>query len=567
MSPQTFRVHVDPDSCQGHNRCYSVAPEPVRRGRPRHVLRGGRRPGARPAWRQGPPGGGQLPGVRHLHRPRWGGRLTSRHPPVVDWATDFDHTDPAWVENPFPIWDELRRSCPVAHSDRYGGTWLPVRHEDVAAVAYDTEHFTSRSVVVSEVRPGPGRPAGARSGWRPADHAPTRRSTPWPGACCSPPSRPSPSPPWSRSPGSCAGTCWPPPPAGPSFDAAVDYAQHIPLRVIIRMLGFPQEDADIFRQFIRQVLEDVDVPPRSAGRFDDGDIDGYMDERIAEHLADPRDDLTSFLLDAELDGKQARSEEHVRGTMVLLMIAGIDTTWSAIGASLWHLAQHPADRRRLAADPELMATAVEEFLRAYAPVTMARLVAKDFEFHGAPAQGGRLAAAAVPGRQPRPGRVPERRARSSSTGPRTATPRSAWASTAAWAPTWPGWNCAWPWRSGWPATRTSSWPTRPPSPGRAGRSAGRARSRSASWAARPREPRTVRAIKTMMPNGPGHQPPATRPQTGPERQSGGQRASISRWISSPNGRSASIGGTRAANQSSSARQPAGGSRPESAAAW
>ena len=114
-----------------------------------------------------------------------------------------------------------------------------------------------------------------------------------------------------------------------------------------------------------------------------------------------RDDLTSFLLEAEIDGNKLEPD-HVRGTMVLLMIAGIDTTWSAIGASLWHLAQHPDDRKRLAAEPELMGTAVEEFLRAYAPVTMARLVAKDFDFHGLPDEGGRLAAAAVPGRQPRP---------------------------------------------------------------------------------------------------------------------------------------------------------------------
>ena len=80
----------------------------------------------------------------------------STHPPVTDWATDFDHTDPAWVKDPYPIWDELREQCPVAHSDRYGGVWLPVTHEGVAAVAYDTEHFTSRSVVVSETRPGDG---------------------------------------------------------------------------------------------------------------------------------------------------------------------------------------------------------------------------------------------------------------------------------------------------------------------------------------------------------------------------------------------------------------------------
>ncbi len=74
--------------------------------------------------------------------------------------------------------------------------------------------------------------------------------------------------------------------------------------------------------------------------------------------------------------------------MVLLMVAGIDTTWSAIGASLWHLATHPEDRRRLVEDPSLLPTAVEEFLRAYAPVTMARLVAKDFDFHGCPMHEG-----------------------------------------------------------------------------------------------------------------------------------------------------------------------------------
>ena len=69
---------------------------------------------------------------------------------------------------------------------------------------------------------------------------------------------------------------------------------------------------------------------------------------------------------------------------MLLLLAGIDTTWSAIGSALWHLAAHPEDRRRLVAEPELMPTAIEELLRAYAPVTMARLVAKDVDFHGCP---------------------------------------------------------------------------------------------------------------------------------------------------------------------------------------
>src|SRR4030095_8946218 len=142
------------------------------------------------------------------------------------------------------------------------------------------------------------------------------------------------------------------------------------------------EDADIFRRFIRLILEDVDLSAEERQALaDEGELDAYIEARIDEHLAEPRDDLTTFLLEAELDGNKL-SIDHVRGTMVLLMIAGIDTTWSAIGASLWHLALHDDDRRRLAADPALMDTAMEEFLRAYAPVTMARLVKEDFDFNG-----------------------------------------------------------------------------------------------------------------------------------------------------------------------------------------
>ena len=306
--------------------------------------------------------------------------MTTQRPPVEDWATDFDHTDPQWVADPYPIWDDLRSRCPVAHSERFGGTWLPLRHEDVAAVAYDTEHFTSRSVVVSELRPGPDdlpAPIGTAPPITsdPPFHALARRLL----LPAFSPKRIQALEPLTRELcvellDATAGR--------PVVDAAVDYAEHIPLRVIVGMLGFPQEDADLFRRFIRMVLEDVDQSAdERRALVEEGELDEYMEARIDEHLADPQDDLTTFLLEAELDGHKLE-RDHVRGTMVLLMIAGIDTTWSAIGAALWHLAQHPADRRRLAAEPDLIPTAVEEFLRAYAPVTMARLVAQDFDFRG-----------------------------------------------------------------------------------------------------------------------------------------------------------------------------------------
>jgi cytochrome P450 len=312
--------------------------------------------------------------------------VTTRHAPVSDWAHDFDHADPAWVADPYPIWKELRQSCPVAHSDRYGGAWLPVTHEYVSEVAYDTEHFTSRAVVVNEIRPGPDdlpAPIGTAPPITsdPPFHGVARRMLlpafgPKPIAALEIYTR-----------GLCK-QLLDQIDGKKEFDAALEYAQHIPVRVIVQMLGFPQEDADIFRRFIHQVMEDIDLTPEERlAVIEQGEMEEYMNAQIEDHRAHPRDDLTSFLLEAEIDGNKLVLD-HIRGTMVLLMIAGIDTTWSAIGASLWHLAQHPEDRRRMATEPDLMETAVEELLRAYAPVTMARLVAQDYDFHGSKLKEG-----------------------------------------------------------------------------------------------------------------------------------------------------------------------------------
>jgi cytochrome P450 len=306
--------------------------------------------------------------------------------PVTDFASDFDHTDPQWVNDPYPIWDDLRGRCPVAHTDRYGGAWLPVRHEDVAAVAYDTDHFTSRVVVMSNIRPTENdlpAPIGIAPPITsdPPFHALARR-------LLLPAFGPKKIAEYEGFTRELCRELLDAMDGCDTVDAAVDYAQHIPLRVIVKMLGFPQDDADIFRRFIHMILEQVDVTPEERqAMIEGGEVDDYINARIDEHVAHPRDDLTTFLLEAELDGQKLQPD-HVRGTMVLLMVAGIDTTWSAIGASLWHLAQHADDRRRLAADPSLMATAVEEFLRAYAPVTMARLVAEDFDFNGCPFKEG-----------------------------------------------------------------------------------------------------------------------------------------------------------------------------------
>jgi cytochrome P450 len=303
--------------------------------------------------------------------------------PVIDWATDFDHTDPVWVDNPFPIWDDLRKRCPVAHSDRYTGVFLPTRHEDIAAIAYDTDNFSSRSVVVSNV-PNEYRAVAPVGGAPPITSDPPfhqharRLLLPAFGPKVIEQLRPA-----------CITLCdrlLDEMGDRLVVDGAADYAQHIPPAVIATMLGLPLEDQELFREFVHGVVGGVDAPVEARHAVFQKLID-YLKIHIDDHRENPKDDLISFLLDAELLGEKL-SDEHVFGTIILLLIAGIDTTWSAIGASIYHLASNAHDRNRLIREPELLPTAVEEFLRAYAPVTMARVVEKDVEIAGTMLKAG-----------------------------------------------------------------------------------------------------------------------------------------------------------------------------------
>ena len=301
-------------------------------------------------------------------------------PPVTDFATDFDHTDEAWVADPYPIMEDLRERCPVAHSDRYGGLWAPMTYEAVSAIANDTEHFTSRTVVINNGRPGDDAlpaPIGVAPpiSSDPPFHEIARRLllpafAPRPIAALEPFTREL-----------CARLL--DEMADAEFvDASVQYAEHIPVGLIAKLCGLPQEDGEQFREFVRIVLEGVDLPAEE--RIEAfKPVEDYIIPAIVERRENPDDGLISYLLDAEIMGEKL-SDEHVFGSILLLIVAGIDTTWSAIGSSIWHLANNPEDLARLIAHPELLPSAVEEFLRAYAPVSMARLVKDDFEFQGCP---------------------------------------------------------------------------------------------------------------------------------------------------------------------------------------
>ncbi len=316
-------------------------------------------------------------------------------PPSQDWATDFDHLDARWSSDPYPIWARMRETGPVAHTGRFEGCYFPTTHAAVRDVAYDTEHFSSRRIIVRdkriEVSPAPPITTD------PPEHRAWKRAvlppfTPDEVAKLEPAVR-----------ATCEALVDGFPPEG--CDVATFYTRHIPVRVVAHLFGLPEQDGDLFRHWIHVLLETgiTDpslVPPLLR------EMSAYFAAAIAERQARPTDDLITRLMHTLIDGRPAEPGD-VTGMLRLLLVAGIDTTWSAIGSALWHLAGHPDDAARLRAEPALLPTAIEEFLRAYAPVTMAREVVRDTEVQGCPMKAGHMVLLSFPAANRDPAMFPE----------------------------------------------------------------------------------------------------------------------------------------------------------------
>jgi cytochrome P450 len=283
----------------------------------------------------------------------------------ADWADDFDLHDPAYLADPYSVWARMRAECPVARTEHDGGGHLPARHADITAVALDTAAFSSRAGEVTGPIPDVGRelrlPPVTSD---PPEHAADRRLLV----------------PLFTKPAIARYEAVTRTIAAElidnfgdrtEVDAANEYARDIPVVVISRMLGLPAGDGARFHDWTVRMLkagaEDHEV---RAGAVHD--IQGYFRELVRTRAVKPDSGVLSFLLDRQTDDPSL-TDDRIVGMSFLMLIAGIDTTWSALGAVLWHLATHQEDRRTLAADRTQIPAAIEELLRLYAPVTIGRV--------------------------------------------------------------------------------------------------------------------------------------------------------------------------------------------------
>ncbi len=298
---------------------------------------------------------------------------------------NYDLFGDDYVANPGEFWANYRDKCPVAHSDLHGGSWLPVRYEDVQATARDIEHFPSGHGI-SVVGPDEGEEdedSMLPGGVPPIDADPPLHT--WTRRLILPSMAPKAVKSYEAGTRELcqrliAGFI-----ADGKADAAADYAQQIPVRVIGALLGVSEDKSDDFVSWVRGILEYAyDKDRRKEAVMATA---SFLLEEIAKRKETPTEDLISELINSEVEGEPV-DEMFVLGEAFLLMVAGIDTTWSAIGAAMYHFAANPVDRRRMVEDPDVWPLAIEEILRFYAPVTMARVAEEGAEINGCPIPEG-----------------------------------------------------------------------------------------------------------------------------------------------------------------------------------
>lgn len=307
--------------------------------------------------------------------------------PDVRAIVDIDHHSDEYAAHEQEINAELRRRCPVAWNERYGGFWFVTGYDAVAEAARDGEVFAHKydpdaaDGVSYQGEMGIPRPAGQPPlGVGEVDgpyHLALRRAlTPFFSSGAVERLRPfmEQSVHWFLDQRIADGR----------MDLVLDYASPVPAILTMKLMGLPYDNWRLYANLFHSVMaasggEDYQAAIAEVPAM----LDGLL-AFTAARRADPGDDLTSFLVGFEFDGKRL-DDNQLLDILWNLIGGGVDTTTSLTALSLLHLGTHPELRERLAAQPALYRTATEEFLR-FCSVNkqLSRTVSRDTVLAGQP---------------------------------------------------------------------------------------------------------------------------------------------------------------------------------------
>jgi len=160
------------------------------------------------------------------------------------------------------------------------------------------------------------------------------------------------------------------------------FAGPLPAIVIAELLGVPAEDRDQFRAWSSTLVQADPLSGSRDGLAAAASLYGYFAGFLAERRTAPRSDLISDLANAEIDGEQL-SDEDVLGFCLLLLVAGHETTTNLLANSVVTLHNRPQDRARMAYEPAVLSSAIEELLRYDSPVQgLSRTLTRDTNLRG-----------------------------------------------------------------------------------------------------------------------------------------------------------------------------------------
>jgi cytochrome P450 len=305
----------------------------------------------------------------------------------------FNIVDPAFLHDPFAAYDVMRERAPVYWFEP-GKLWFLTRHDHVARVFTDTLRFTSRrtlaligSQVPPEEIPKYEPLARALSGWMilqdPPEHTRSR-------AMVAKAFTPKAMEGLRRSveeiaQGLLDGALTAG--AGAVFDVVRDYGSRLPIAVIARMLGVPESDWASLQAWTDEVAPFIGLAG-GAETVDRGmrgslAICAYFEALAKERRAAPREDMLSHLVAIAADPGAPSTDEEVASACFHLLTAGHETTETLIAAAAHLLLSHPGERAKLAANPSLLKTAIEEALR-YDPslYTQMRITTAEVDLDG-----------------------------------------------------------------------------------------------------------------------------------------------------------------------------------------
>jgi cytochrome P450 len=140
-----------------------------------------------------------------------------------------------------------------------------------------------------------------------------------------------------------------------------------PVRVIARILGLPERDSQQFQRWSIALISMIVNWDR--GIAASNALRDYFAERVAERRVEPRDDLISELVQTEVDGRRL-TDDDIFAFLILLLPAGIETTYRSLGNLLFALLTHPDQLAEVVQQPDLRGPAIEEGLRWETPLLM-----------------------------------------------------------------------------------------------------------------------------------------------------------------------------------------------------